>query len=418
MADRKQSSVPFHCGVCAAPLNEDSALLTSCGHFFCGDSHCSKLNPALVGRCEQCGRNCNSATLENKAANHDSRVQQFVFTNVAQQLRNLADVLDFRHTHKEILTYNVANLHRHRQEIDALKQRDRELKATVQSLREEARSLNSNIHELNQQLRLQQDKFMEQIDALRSANTSLRRELTKIRTNSQLDAASQEPKMLANGLTQRPSDPYGDASPVTRPKQTQFKKLSRDPRKPLRPPALPSGQGVQYRDSLYGRARHHAGETNAAISGRDKATIPHSHEIARYQNDHQGKIAEAIARNGGIRRTNDVYATFSTTRNAPQKSYPSLAAGPIGKRGQPQYRLRDSTEESRPTKLRRRSDWSQYASTRMQADRALSGRQQFFRTSQYRRVSSVVKPSASTLGSYQKRFRSDRGLPPNRRTLF
>lgn len=344
-------------------------------------------------------------------------MQQFVFTNVAQQLRNLADILDFRHTHDEILTYNVADLHKRHLEIDALKQRDRELNATVQSLREEAQSLNSNVYELKQQLRLQKEKFMEQIDSLQQANISLRQELTKMRTISQIDAASQEPKMLTKNLPQGPADTYGDARSVTRPKQIQYDKLIRDPRKPSTPPA-PSRQRAGYNAKLYGIGRHDTVEPDVAMPGRDHVSIARSHEPARYRDGHRNGIAVGNARNGGLTRSNNMYNTFSTTRNAPQKSYPIVAAGHIAKRAQPQYRLRELTEGSHPKKLRKTSDWSRYASARVHADRALSGLQHYSHTSPHRRISSVVRPSASIFGSHQKRFRSDRGVHPNRRTLF
>ena len=94
-----KSQLNFNCGICAKRLSDASALFTSCGHFFCASRSrgCTALvagSPA--GKCEQCGMDCDAGTLGNKAAKYDTRVQDFIFTSVPDELQKLVEILQVR----------------------------------------------------------------------------------------------------------------------------------------------------------------------------------------------------------------------------------------------------------------------------------------------------------------------------------
>lgn len=98
-ASRLGTAVPFNCGVCSKALTDRTALLTSCGHFFCTaqPATCTRLRPAApAGTCEQCGKKCDAGTLANKAAGYDQRVQSFVFDDAVVLTQTLCDILKVR----------------------------------------------------------------------------------------------------------------------------------------------------------------------------------------------------------------------------------------------------------------------------------------------------------------------------------
>jgi hypothetical protein len=93
----------FHCGECAASLTDETALFTSCGHFFCdpasvttASSKCTQLVAGRPGTCEQCGASCNAGVLSKKAKEYDDRVKKFVFGNLETDLRATAEILEVR----------------------------------------------------------------------------------------------------------------------------------------------------------------------------------------------------------------------------------------------------------------------------------------------------------------------------------
>jgi hypothetical protein len=93
----------FHCGECAASLTDETALFTSCGHFFCdpasvtnASSKCTQLVAGRPGTCEQCGAACNVGVLTKKAKEYDDRVKKFVFGKLETELRATADILEVR----------------------------------------------------------------------------------------------------------------------------------------------------------------------------------------------------------------------------------------------------------------------------------------------------------------------------------
>ena len=97
MNQRERTSLKFHCGVCAKQLTDATALFTSCGHFFCfaPGAKCTRLQPGQAsGRCEQCGKQCDSGDLTNQGSRYDARVRSFVFSDISEDLRNIADIVE------------------------------------------------------------------------------------------------------------------------------------------------------------------------------------------------------------------------------------------------------------------------------------------------------------------------------------
>lgn len=91
--------IQFNCGICAKPLTDRTALLTSCGHFFCASppAACTRLPPCTkAGKCEQCGKHCDAGTLANRAEKYDNRVRTFVFEDLYVLLRRTADIIKVR----------------------------------------------------------------------------------------------------------------------------------------------------------------------------------------------------------------------------------------------------------------------------------------------------------------------------------
>lgn len=92
-------SLRFNCGVCAGALTDATALLTSCGHFFCisPSGKCTRLRLAqAAGICEQCGKECSAGVPYNQGANNNERVRSFVFDDIVQTLQNVAGIVQVR----------------------------------------------------------------------------------------------------------------------------------------------------------------------------------------------------------------------------------------------------------------------------------------------------------------------------------
>lgn len=90
----------FNCGVCASALTDATALLTSCGHFFCisPPGKCTRLHLAqAAGTCEQCGKECSAGVPYNRGANNNERVRSFVFDDIVQTLHNVAGIVQVSH---------------------------------------------------------------------------------------------------------------------------------------------------------------------------------------------------------------------------------------------------------------------------------------------------------------------------------
>lgn len=97
MSIRDQTSLQFCCGVCTSALTDESALFTSCGHFFCKGKTCTSLSiGGKAGKCEQCGQTCDVGTLENRAARYDDQVKQFLFSSVESELKKMAEIVKVR----------------------------------------------------------------------------------------------------------------------------------------------------------------------------------------------------------------------------------------------------------------------------------------------------------------------------------
>lgn len=114
MPRKNDIPLPFNCGVCAKPLTDNSALLTSCGHLFCVSppSRCTELSASRpAGKCEQCGKQCDAGTLTNRAAGYDDRVKSFIFEDLHDLLVQTADIIKVRYPWKSLSSFwSVSNM--------------------------------------------------------------------------------------------------------------------------------------------------------------------------------------------------------------------------------------------------------------------------------------------------------------------
>lgn len=99
MGSSDESPFLLHCGVCATQLTDDTALFTSCGHFFCADpnSKCTRIKPEnRTFPCEQCGQQCEAGVLSQRGTRYDQRVRSFVFSDLGKEMQTIAEILQVR----------------------------------------------------------------------------------------------------------------------------------------------------------------------------------------------------------------------------------------------------------------------------------------------------------------------------------
>lgn len=95
-----QVAIEYYCGVCTQKLTDATALFTSCGHFFCANNKCTNLKRGTnCGRCEQCGKQCDTGVLCNRGSAYDSRVRSFVFTDLHKEMYSISGQFEERARH-------------------------------------------------------------------------------------------------------------------------------------------------------------------------------------------------------------------------------------------------------------------------------------------------------------------------------